>query len=43
MNWNDWILGNELAIRLSFFCSVFALIAIWEIRSPRRKLTVSKG
>jgi sterol desaturase/sphingolipid hydroxylase (fatty acid hydroxylase superfamily) len=43
MNWNEWILGNEVSIRLSFFFSIFAVIAIWEIMSPRRKLTVSKG
>ncbi|MEW8428234.1 MAG: sterol desaturase family protein, partial [gamma proteobacterium symbiont of Ctena orbiculata] len=43
MNWNDWVLGNELPIRLSFFFGVFALMALWEILSPRRRLTVSKG
>ncbi|MET0071678.1 MAG: sterol desaturase family protein [Candidatus Thiodiazotropha sp.] len=43
MTWNDWVLGNELPIRLSFFFGVFALIALWEILSPRRQLTVSKG
>jgi len=43
MNWNDWILGNELPIRLSFFFGIFAVMAVWEIISPRRALTVSKG
>ena len=43
MDWNDWILGNELVIRLSFFFGIFAVIAAWEIRLPRRKLSVSKG
>lgn len=43
MNWNDWIVGNELPIRLSLFFGVFALIAAWEIILPRRKLNVSKG
>lgn len=43
MGWNDWILGNELPIRLSFFFGIFAVMAVWEILSPRRKLTVSKG
>ncbi|MEW8506459.1 MAG: sterol desaturase family protein [Candidatus Thiodiazotropha sp.] len=42
-NWNDWLLGNELPIRLSFFFGIFVLIALWEIHSPRRQLTVSKG
>ena len=43
MDWNDWLLGHEAAIRLGFFCSVFAAVAAWEIRSPRRKLSVSKA
>ncbi len=43
MNWNDWILGNELPIRLSFFFGIFAVMAIWEVISPRRALTVSKN
>jgi sterol desaturase/sphingolipid hydroxylase (fatty acid hydroxylase superfamily) len=43
MNGNDWILVNELPIRLSFFFGIFAIMALWEILSPRRKLTVSKG
>ncbi len=40
--WNDWIIEHELLIRLSFFFGVFALVAIAEIFSPRRRLTVSK-
>jgi len=43
MNWSNWVLENELVIRLSFFFGVFALVAIWEIVLPRRKLTVSKA
>ncbi len=43
MNWNGWILGNEVPIRLSFFFGIFAIMAVWELMSPRRKLTVSKG
>ncbi|MCP5407675.1 MAG: sterol desaturase family protein [Chromatiaceae bacterium] len=43
MNWNDWILGNELPIRLGFFFGIFAVMAVWEVLSPRRALTVSKG
>ena len=43
MDWNDWLLGHEAAIRLGFFFSVFAAIAAWEIRSPRRVLSVSKA
>ncbi len=43
MNITDWILGHEIPVRLSFFFGVFAIIAVWEIRAPRRKLNVSKG
>ncbi len=43
MNWNDWILAHELAVRLGFFFGVLALIALWEVLSPRRALTVSKA
>ncbi len=43
MNINDWILGHEMPVRLSFFFGMFAIIAVWEIHAPRRKLTVSKG
>ncbi|WP_029131820.1 sterol desaturase family protein [Sedimenticola selenatireducens] len=43
MNWNDWILGNELPIRLGFFFGIFVVMAAWEVRSPRRTLTVSKA
>lgn len=36
MNWNDWILENELPIRLGFFIGIFVIMAIWEIFLPRR-------
>ena len=32
----DAILANEPVIRLSFFAGIFALMAVWEIASPRR-------
>lgn len=38
----DFILQNELTIRLSFFFGTFAVMAVWEIVAPRRALTVSK-
>lgn len=38
----DFILTNEVIIRLSFFFGVFALMAVWEWRAPRRALRVSK-
>ena len=43
MSWNGWITEHELLVRLSFFFGVFALVAIAEIISPRRRLTVSKA
>lgn len=43
MNINDFVMNNEVTIRLSFFLGVFALMAIWEIFAPRRALTVSKA
>ncbi len=39
---NEFIMHNEALIRLSFFCGVFATMAIWELIAPRRSLTVSK-
>lgn len=43
MNWDNWVLENELLIRLGFFFGIFAVMALWEIIAPRRRLTVSKG
>ncbi|NQU59912.1 MAG: sterol desaturase family protein [Rhodospirillales bacterium] len=37
------LLANEQAIRLGIFLGVFALMALWEILSPRRVLTQSKA
>ncbi len=34
---------HEATIRLSAFLSIFALMALWELRAPRRALTVSKA
>ena len=42
MEWNDWILGHEIAIRLGFFIGIFAAVATWELMAPRRVLTASK-
>ncbi len=42
MNLNEFVMNNELAIRLGFFFGVFALMALWEVLAPRRALTVSK-
>ncbi|NOZ37442.1 MAG: sterol desaturase family protein [Gammaproteobacteria bacterium] len=38
----DFVLANEVSIRLSFFFGIFILMAVWEWRAPRRVLQVSK-
>jgi sterol desaturase/sphingolipid hydroxylase (fatty acid hydroxylase superfamily) len=43
MSWNEWLLANEIGIRLGFFIGIFALMALWEIAAPRRALSVSKA
>ena len=43
MNVNEWILENEVLIRLSAFIGVFALVAIGELLAPRRLLSISKA
>jgi sterol desaturase/sphingolipid hydroxylase (fatty acid hydroxylase superfamily) len=43
MNFDDFILQNEVPIRLGFFFGVFAVMALWEVLAPRRALTVSKA
>ncbi|MCW8944309.1 MAG: sterol desaturase family protein [Sedimenticola sp.] len=42
MNWNNFILSNEIVIRLSFFFGILLIVALWEIKSPRRGLTQPK-
>jgi sterol desaturase/sphingolipid hydroxylase (fatty acid hydroxylase superfamily) len=34
---------NEVVIRVGFFFAIFALVAIWELVTPRRALTTSKA
>jgi sterol desaturase/sphingolipid hydroxylase (fatty acid hydroxylase superfamily) len=43
MFWQAWILSNEIVLRLGFFFGVLIIMAIWEIRAPRRALTVPKA
>ena len=43
MDFEQFVLAHEPAIRLSFFLGVFALMALWELAAPRRALTVSKA
>ena len=40
---DDFIMSNEVPIRLGFFFGVFAVMALWEIVTPRRHLRVSKA
>ncbi|MBT8117807.1 MAG: sterol desaturase family protein [Gammaproteobacteria bacterium] len=40
---DDFIFNNEAVIRLGFFFGVFAVMAVWEVVTPRRSLTQSKG
>lgn len=42
MSLNEFVLNNEVIIRLSVFFGVFAVMAVWELLAPRRVLTVSK-
>lgn len=39
---NEFVLSNEITVRLSIFFGVFAVMALWEFIAPRRALTVSK-
>jgi sterol desaturase/sphingolipid hydroxylase (fatty acid hydroxylase superfamily) len=42
MDFEQFVLSHEPAIRLGFFVGIFVLIAIWELVAPQRVLTVSK-
>lgn len=41
MNLDQFIVQNELPIRLGFFFGIFAVMAVWELIAPRRVLTAS--
>ncbi len=43
MNWNEFVLDQELPIRLGFFIGIFAVMAVWELIAPRRALSISKA
>ena len=42
MNWNDWILGMELPIRISAFAGMLCVAACWEYFAPRRVQVLPK-
>jgi len=43
MNLNDYIMAHEVPIRLGCFLGIFAVMAVWEMLSPRRGLRTSKA
>ena len=43
IDFEQFVLAHEPAIRLSFFLGVFAIVALWELVAPRRALIVSKA
>lgn len=43
MSFDEFILQNEVPVRLGFFFGIFAVMALWEVLAPRRALTVSKA
>jgi sterol desaturase/sphingolipid hydroxylase (fatty acid hydroxylase superfamily) len=43
VNLEDLIMAHEITIRLGFFCGIFAVMAVWEVLAPRRRLSVSRA
>lgn len=42
MGIDQWLIANETTVRMGFFFGVFFVMAIWEMKRPRRQLLVSK-
>jgi sterol desaturase/sphingolipid hydroxylase (fatty acid hydroxylase superfamily) len=42
MEFEAFIRANEVPIRLGFFFGIFAVMALWELAAPRRRLTQPK-
>jgi sterol desaturase/sphingolipid hydroxylase (fatty acid hydroxylase superfamily) len=42
MNWHEWIVHNELIVKLTVFFGIFSLMAAWEQLAPCRILAISK-
>lgn len=42
MDTTQWVMAHETTIRMAFFVGVFALVALWELASPRRVLRLSR-
>jgi len=43
MDFNNWLLSYEIQIRLGFFFGIFTIMALWELKAPRRELTISRA
>jgi sterol desaturase/sphingolipid hydroxylase (fatty acid hydroxylase superfamily) len=43
VNFNDFIMANEMPIRLGFFFGILGFMALWEFITPRRQLQTSKA
>ncbi|VAX03689.1 Fatty acid hydroxylase family (carotene hydroxylase/sterol desaturase) [hydrothermal vent metagenome] len=43
MTFNEFVVQNEITLRIGFFFGIFAVMATWEVIAPRRALTVSKA
>ncbi len=43
MNVDRYVMALEGPVRLGFFLVVFALMALWEVAAPRRRLVVAKA
>lgn len=43
MNLEAWVLTHEWMIRIGAFAGVFALVALWELASPRRALQLPRA
>jgi sterol desaturase/sphingolipid hydroxylase (fatty acid hydroxylase superfamily) len=43
MDFSEFVLQNEVTIRLGFFFGIFAAMAVWEVFSPRRRLHLGRS
>ena len=43
MSFSEFITQQEVTIRLGFFFGIFAIMALWEIKAPRRTLIISRA
>ncbi|HEB91916.1 MAG TPA: sterol desaturase family protein [Gammaproteobacteria bacterium] len=43
MTFDEFVVHNEITIRLAFFFGIFAVMAVWEVIAPRRAPSVSKA